>query len=162
MANFDPLAAVSAWTGPLRAHQDFICPDGSRIEVKTIHPEDTELKINGIGQLDGGGDPLTLVVVRLAETAPGAPDAITAISLVSAIATTLTGEPQARSEFDSRLAAAGWHDHPDHAKVAGRVIAIERHCVDGNFPRLVRANVHEAVGDADYTVIIPPLRHQHT
>lgn len=157
MPTMTPLAAVSAWTGPLRAHQDFICPDGNRIEVKTIHPNDTEVKINGLSQLDGEGDALTLVVIRLAETVPDAPEAITAPTLVTSITTNISGEPLARSEFDSRLAAAGWHEHPDHAKVAGRVVAIERHNVGGSFPRLTRATVPASVTDADYTIIIPPV-----
>lgn len=149
------LDAVRSWKGPLGAHQDFVRPDGSRIEVKAVHPDQCDVRISSLAQLDGEGDPLTLAVVRLADTTPGAPGTLTAPELVAAIKTELDHEPFARTEFDSLLAAFGWHHHPDHDRVAGRLLRIDWHDVDESFPRVTRSDVPAGVVDAVYTVVLP-------
>jgi hypothetical protein len=67
----------------------------------------------------------------------------------------LASEPLALNEFDSRLAAAGWHEHADHDRFAVRLVGIERHAVDSAFPRLIRAGVPGGVLEADYEIALP-------
>jgi hypothetical protein len=74
----EPDEAVSAWTGPLGTSQDFRLPDGRKLEVKAVERQADRVQINGLDQLDGGNDPLQLVVVRLEDTGIDAEGAITA------------------------------------------------------------------------------------
>jgi hypothetical protein len=147
--------AVTAWTGPLGTAQDFRLPSGQRIETKAVRGDSTSCQIHGLDQLDAGPDPLVLAVVRLDETGADADGAITATSLIIALRNRLANDPAALNEFDSRLAAAGWHEHPDHDNFVVRVIAIEHFPVADTFPRLVRADVPHGVLDAVYEIALP-------
>jgi len=147
--------AVKAWIGPDGADQDFHLPTGLRIEVKAAWADQDTVNINGLDQLDGQGDPIELVIVRLAETGRSAPDALTAPMLVASLRETLALHPAASSEFESLLAALGWHEHPSHHDVVVRFLGAERHVVDDTFPRLVRDNVPDGVTGARYFVLLP-------
>lgn len=151
------LGAVSSWTGPLGSAQDFQLPSGRRIEVKTLRPETTSVRINGLEQLDPSSDPLTLAIVRLADAGPEAAGSLTAPQIIERLKRLLAQDPTALNEFDSRLAAVGWQDHPDHGSRAFRFVAIERHPVGPGFPRLTRRTVPPGVDDADYTITPPAL-----
>jgi Putative PD-(D/E)XK family member, (DUF4420) len=86
---------VAAWTGPLGMAQDFRLPSGQRIEVKAADRDADRVLVNGLGQLDGGGDPLQLVVVRLEDTGRDAPDALTVPLLIGRLRARLTDSPSA-------------------------------------------------------------------
>lgn len=101
--------AVSSWTGPLGAPQDFLLPSGQRIEVKAVRPDRRSVQINGLSQLDAGTEPMTLVVVRLADAGAESSATLTAPELIDRLRRRLSAEPHALNEFESRLAAAGWH-----------------------------------------------------
>jgi hypothetical protein len=148
--------ALMAWNGPLGAAQDFTLPTGQRIEVKAIRGESTSCQIDGLDQLDAASDPLTLTVVRMDQTGAHAEGAITATGLIDRLRYRLAEEPTALNEFESRLAAAGWHDHPDHRNFAILVVGIEHHAVDGDFPRLTRSLVPQGVLEAKYEITLPP------
>ncbi len=150
--------AVSSWIGPLGAAQDFLLPSGQRIEVKAVRPDARTVQINGLSQLDPGTDPMTLVVVRLADTGAEMPDALTAPIIIDRLRHRLSEEPQALNEFESRLAAVGWHEHASHANIAVSVQAIDQHAVDSDFPRLTPTTVSRGVVEAEYTITLPPLR----
>jgi Putative PD-(D/E)XK family member, (DUF4420) len=147
--------AITAWTGPLGTAQDFRLPSGQRIETKAVRSDSTSCQINGLDQLDAGPDPLVLAVVRLDETGTGAQGAITAPGLINTLRDRIGSDPAALNEFDSRLAAAGWHEHPDHENFVVRVIGIEHFPVADTFPRLVRADVPHGVLDAVYEIALP-------
>ena len=152
------LDAVGSWTGPLGTAQDFLLPSGRRIEVKAVRPEATTVRINGLEQLESSSDPLTLAIVRLADAGAEAEGTVTAPRIIERLRGHLAQDPAALNEFDSRLAAAGWRQHPDHDSVAVRVVAIERHPVGSDFPRLTRRTVPAGVDDADYTITPPAVR----
>jgi hypothetical protein len=147
--------AVSSWNGPFGAPQDFTLPTGQRIEVKALPRNASSCRINGLGQLDPGSDQLVLAVVRLDQTGVGADGAITATRLINRLRDRLASEPFTLNEFDSRLVAAGWHEHPDHERFAVRLLNIERYAVDSAFPRLTRATVPDKVLEADYEIALP-------
>lgn len=150
-----PAEAVGAWRGPLGAPQDFVLPDGSRIEVKTVAPHADHVRVNGLAQLDAGGDPLTLVVVRGEGAPPDARGAISAPALIVELHSLLAAEPETLAAFEAALSGLGWHEHPSHDAVALRVVAIEDHEVGPAFPLLTRATVPAGVLDADYMIILP-------
>jgi len=147
-----PSEAVHSWNGPLGSPQDFMLPDGWRIEVKTVRPDGDTVRINGIGQLDPGTDQLELRVIRLADVSPEAAGAITAPNLIRALKERIECEPLALNELESRLAAAGWHDHPRHEDFAVRVAGAHRYRVAEGFPRVIQANVAVGVDDVNYLV----------
>lgn len=150
-----PDDALFAWTGPLGTDQDFRLPDGSKIEVKAIDRDGHHVIINGLGQLDGGGDPLQLPVVRLEDTGRDANDAITASRLIARIRTRLADAPSALTTFETLLGFLGWNDSADADAVVVRLHRIDQHEVNDAFPRLISATVPDAVVDASYTIALP-------
>lgn len=150
-----PGAAVPAWRGPLGAPQDFVLPDGRRIEVKTVGPHAEQVRINGLDQLDPRGDPLTLTVVRADAATPDARGATSAPALIGELRALLAAEPEALLAFEAALSGLGWHDHASHDAVALRVLGMEDHEVGPGFPCLTRRTVPAGVLDADYAVALP-------
>jgi hypothetical protein len=148
--------AVGAWRGPFGAPQDFVLPSGERIEVKTVGPLADQATIHGLAQLDGAGDPLSLMVVRAEDVPPTAPGAVSAPALIKEMRELLAAEPEAQAEFDSAFVCIGWHDHPAHGNLALRVSGMEMHGVGPDFPHLTRANVPGGVLEADYLIALPP------
>lgn len=155
-----PEEAVRAWKGPFGAPQDFIKPDGRRIEVKTTRAHAGQVRINGLHQLDGCGDPLALYVVRTEDSSPDAPRAMTAPRLIAHLLQLLEAEPQAVDAFEAALRALCWHDHQSHSDVALRLLSIERHDVGDGFPKLTKADVPSDLLDADYVIALPGRRAQ--
>lgn len=150
-----PLQSVASWRGPAGAPQDFILPDGARLEVKTIRAHADEVSITNLDQLDGLGDSLTLVAVRVENSQPGAASAVTAPGLISALRLVLTGHPQAERLFDIALGQLRWHDHPSHQGLALRLMAIEPYPVGPAFPKLIRDSVPTGIVEASYRVLLP-------
>ena len=64
LPEFGPEEAVQSWTGPLGTDQDFRLSSALKIEVKAVDRQADRVRINGLGQLDAGADPLELAVVR--------------------------------------------------------------------------------------------------
>jgi Putative PD-(D/E)XK family member, (DUF4420) len=151
-----PDQAVSAWTGPLGTSQDFRLPDGRKLEVKTLDRNADRVQINGLTQLDGGGDPLQLVVVRLEDTGIDAEGAITAARLVEQLRGRLGQAASALQTFEMLLRFVGWDDAVDADSVVVRLERIDRYDVDEGFPRLTAATVPAAVTDATYKIVLPP------
>ena len=146
--------AVSAWTGPLGMAQDFRLPSGQRIEVKAVDRDADEVLIHGLSQLDGGGDPLQLAVVRLEDTGRDAPDSLTVPLLVERLRTRLADSPAALRSFDSLLRFTGWDEADEGKQVIVRLIRIDEHQVDAAFPRLTPKTVPTGVVDATYKIAL--------
>ncbi len=147
--------AVSAWTGPLGMAQDFRLPSGQRIEVKAVDRDADRVLVNGLGQLDGGRDPLQLVVVRLEDTGINAPDALTVPLLIGRLRTRLADSPSALRSFNSLLRFVGWDDADEGSPVIVRLVRIDEYEVDGAFPRLTTGTVPPGVVDATYKIVLP-------
>ena len=147
--------AIDSWTGPLGTPQDFTLPDGSRTEVKAARRRARTVRINGLAQLDSGGDPLELVVVRIEDTGNEAPAAVTARRLIDRVSRRLSSDPEATNGFQLLLSFAGWHEHPRHDALVVRVTSIDRYQVGPGFPRLTSTTVPAGVQDATYTIMLP-------
>jgi hypothetical protein len=150
-----PDEAVYAWTGPLRTAQDFRLPSGQRIEVKAVDRDADEVTINGLSQLDGGGDPIQLAVVRLEDTGRDAPDALTLSLLVGRLRTRLADSPSALQVFNSMLRFVGWDDADEGSRVVVRLVRIDEHEVNALFPRLIPGTVPPGVVEATYRITLP-------
>lgn len=155
-----PDQAVSAWIGPLGASQDFRLPDGTKLEVKAVDRHAESVQINGLEQLDDGGDPLRLVIVKLEDTGTEADDALTARQLVARLRTRLENAPAALRAFDVLLGFAGWVDTEDTDAVVVRLDRFEHHDISDNFPRLTVAKVPSGVIEATYKIRLPVVVRQ--
>jgi len=144
--------AMRAWRGPFKAPQDFLLPDGNRIEVKAIDRNADAVTINGLTQLDPGTDHLKLAVVRLHVTGPSAEHAVTAPKLIARIRAFLAAHAEATTIFEAALAQLGWHHDPSHDELAVRILAIEAYVVGDEFPRLTYQNVPLGIDDVTYRV----------
>jgi hypothetical protein len=160
LAEMTPDQAVSAWIGPLGASQDFRLPDGIKLEVKAVDRYAESVRINGLEQLDGGGDPLRLVIVRLEDTGADAEGALTARRLVARVRTRLENAPGALRAFDLLLGFAGWVDTADTDSVVVRLDRLEHHEVTDDFPRLTVAEVPSGVIEATYEIQLPVVVRQ--
>jgi len=150
-----PDQAVSSWTGPMGTSQDFRLPDGRKLEVKALDRSGNQVQINGLDQLDSGGDPLQLVIVRLEDTGLEAAGAITAARLVERLRDQLSQAPNAVQKFETLLRFVGWDEAADSQAVVVRLNRIERYEVDEAFPRLTPATVPGAVIEATYKIVLP-------
>lgn len=147
--------ALHAWTGPAGASHDFLLPDGSRAEVKTVAWQAATARINGLAQLDTSAGPIMLVVVRTQHVGPEARDHVTAPLLVARLRAVLGSCPDAIDRFDDALLAAGWHEHPSHDEVRLRVVRIDAHAVGDNLPRLTADLVPAGVSEVAYDTLLP-------
>jgi hypothetical protein len=152
---FPAVDAIRSWRGPSGAPQDFLFPDGSRTEVKTVGHLADQVRINGLAQLDASAGHLTLAVVRAAPTGPGDPHAVSAPALVALVREQLGDDVDALDAFEAALRQVGWHEHTSHADLVLRIMGIDEHLVNETFPRLSPANVPEGVMDADYIIALP-------
>jgi Putative PD-(D/E)XK family member, (DUF4420) len=151
-----PDQAISAWIGPLGASQDFRLPDGRKLEVKAIDRHANRVQINGLDQLDSGGDPLELIVLRLEETGSDAEGAVTPARLIEQLRAQLGQAPAALQTFETLLHFVGWEDGDDSEAVAVRLERVDRYEVDERFPRLTPATVPAAIAEATYNIVLPP------
>lgn len=150
-----PDQAVAAWTGPLGTSQDFRLRDGRKLEVKAVGLHADEVQINGLDQLDSGGDPLELLVVRLEDTGVDAEGATTAPRLIEELRISLNQAPNALQTFELLLRFAGWDDAIGGPSVAVRMHRIDRYEVDEGFPHLTAATVPSAIVEASYKLVLP-------
>jgi hypothetical protein len=151
-----PDEAVSSWTGPLGTPHDFQLASGLKLEVKAVSYDADRVLINGLGQLDGGGDPLELGVVRIENTGRDAAGAVTASRQVSLVRALLAETPSALQSFNTLLRFVGWDDTDDTGAVCVRLARIDWHKVTSAFPRLTVATAPPGVVDASYVIVLPP------
>ncbi len=157
LTSLGPDQAIAAWIGPLGADQDFRLPNGWKLEVKAVDRLANQVQINGLEQLDGGSDPLQLVVVRLEDTGIDAEGAVTATRLIERLRSSLSSAPAALETFEMLLRFVGWDDSANTDSVVVRLERIDRYDVDVDFPRLTVTNVPPAITQATYKIALPPL-----
>lgn len=155
-AGVQPATALTAWVGPLEAHQDFQRP-AVAIEVKATSTKQPQaVTISSERQLDSTGIPrLILVHVSLDERKQGA-----GLSLPEMIlqVRTLLG-PALESAFDGLVTSYGWL--PGHESRYQSPVYAERSVeafdvIDG-FPRLVEGDCPPGLGDVRYVIQLGAL-----
>ena len=150
-----PEAAVSAWTGPLKANQDFQRP-AVAIEVKVTTGQNPQgFMVANERELD----PIavgTLVVAHLSldERLGGTGSSIS--NLVDDLRARLTGHPVALAAFDSKLARVGYLDIHRAMYLEPRYEprALKHLHVRNGFPRITEADLRAGVGAVRYTVAL--------
>lgn len=161
-AGADATASIRAWTGPLRAHQDFQFPTVA-IEVKTTAAKQPQtLVITSERELDDTGvDALFLAHLSFDERRGGAGSSLR--SLIEGI-TARVGGLDIASELRAKLQAVGYLSvHEAHyAEPRYELRAARSYRVEGDFPRIVEGQLRNGVGDVKYrlsTAACVPFEH---
>ena len=143
-------AAVEAWLGPERSHQDFIFGN-TAVEIKSLSgTERSTVRISSEDQLESLNDELFLRIYRLSSL----PDVTRAQSLneiVAAVQTRLA-EAEAVEAFDRKLVAHGYAPLPDYDGPRFVVSDVHSYCVSDRFPRLMRSQLPTGIGRVAYDI----------
>lgn len=150
------LATIDAWTGADMRQQDFIF-DNTAVEVKSLHGRDRNaVRISSEDQLATVVDDLFLVTHRLT-VAAGTPGATSLNSLVELIEMEL-GDGDALELFSQKLADFGYvpvaaYDTPEFVVADRRTYRVE-----GDFPRLVRAELPSGIARVSYEIELEAMK----
>lgn len=143
-------AAVEAWLGPERSHQDFIFGN-TAIEIKSLSgKERNTVRISSEDQLESLNDTLFLRIYRLSNLT----DATGARSL-NEIVTTVHArldEADAIEELDRKLAAHGYAPLPDYDQPRFVVSEVHSYRIGDRFPRLMRSQLPEGIASVAYDI----------
>jgi hypothetical protein len=148
-------AAIASWQGPFGASHDFLLPDGSRAETKTIAWQADDVRISNLAQLDLEAGPITLAVVRVQLVDTTADGAVTAPRLIAKLREALSPGINAARGFEDGLIAFGWHEHPQHDELAVRIVRIDAYQIEDSFPRLTAPMMPTGVSGVTYDALLP-------
>lgn len=153
-SELDPVAIVSAWTGPSGAAQDFQF-QGQNIEVKATGEASPRLvRISSEFQLDTTDAPVTLSICHL----PLTDDPAIGLSLnqtVARISDSLSRN--ARQAFDNRLAIARYVDIPDYDTPLFEHTSTDHFEVREGFPSLARNTLPASISGVKYELNITQI-----
>ena len=143
-------AAVEAWLGPERSHQDFIFGN-TAVEVKSLSGgERSSIRISSEDQLESLNDALFLRVYRLSSLADAA-GARSLNEIVAAVQARL-GEADAVEAFDRKLVAHGYAPLPDYDEPRFVVSDVRSYRVGDGFPRLMRSQLPTGIANVAYDI----------
>lgn len=143
-------AAVEAWLGPERSHQDFIFGN-TAVEVKSLSgTERSTVRISSEDQLESLNDALFLRIYRLSNLT----DAIGACSLneIVSVAQAQLDEADAVEAFDRKLVAHGYAPLPDYDAPRFVVSDVRSYRVSEGFPRLMRSQLPAGIASVAYDI----------
>lgn len=143
-------AAVEAWLGPERSHQDFIFGN-TAIEIKSLSgKEKNTVRISSEDQLESLNDTLFLRIYRLSNLT----DATGARSLNEIVTTAHArlDEADAIEELDRKLAAHGYAPLPDYDQPRFVVSEVHSYRIGDRFPRLMRSQLPEGIASVAYDI----------
>lgn len=147
---------VDGWTGADMRQQDFIF-DNTAVEVKSLHGRDRNtVRISSEDQLATVVDDLFLVIHRLTVAA----DTVGAVSL-NALVELVEGElgdADVLEQFSQKLADFGYlpitaYDTPEFV-----VTDRQTYRVEGDFPRLVRAELPSGIARVSYEIELEAMK----
>ncbi|WP_231502056.1 PD-(D/E)XK motif protein [Herbaspirillum sp. RV1423] len=148
-------AAVEAWLGPERSHQDFIFGN-TAVEIKSLSgAERSTVRISSEDQLESLNDALFLRIYRLSSLT----DATGACSLneiVTSVHARLS-EAGAVEAFDRKLVAYGYAPLPDYDQPRFVVSNVRSYRVGNGFPRLMRSQLPTGIASVAYDIRLETL-----
>jgi hypothetical protein len=145
-------AAVEAWLGPERAHQDFIFGN-TAVEIKALSgAERNSVRISSEDQLESLNDALFLRIYRLSDldAASGAQSLNQLVSLIMG----RLDEAQAIESFEQKLVARGYAPIPEYDAPLLVVSEVRSYRVGDGFPRLVRSGMPRGVMNVAYDLAL--------
>lgn len=142
--------AVEAWKGPEKSHQDFIYGN-TAVEIKSLSgAERSTVRISSEDQLESLNDSLFLRIYRLSSM-PDSPSARSLNRVIEEVQNQLDSA-EAVEDFERKLVAHSYAPLPEYDEPLFVVSGIQTYKVEGEFPRLVRSGIPEAVGRVGYDI----------
>lgn len=149
---------VKCWTGAKGTQQDFQFQNFA-VEVKTTATKQHQkLAISSERQLDDTGTG-TLILLHLSldarqERGESLPDIVASLRLI------LENDPIAKEELEILLFEVGYLDiHiPYYEKIGYTLREVNYFKVEGDFPRIVEADLRNGVGDVRYSISVAECR----
>lgn len=143
-------AAVEAWLGPEKSHQDFIFAN-TAVEIKSLSgTERSMVRISSEDQLEALNDALFLRIYRLSNL-PEASGARSLNAIVSELQAGL-GESEAVEAFDRKLVAHGYAPLPEYDEPRFVVSDVTSYQVEQEFPRLIRSQLPTGIDKIAYDI----------
>lgn len=149
--NFGDKDALDAWRGPLLGHKDFEIND-TWFEIKTINNGAERITISSLEQLESDIDG-HLITVRLEETSSLNRRAVSLNRIASQIWESLD-DPETYDIFSARLDNAGYRYEPEYDDYNYLICGKDIYTVADSFPRLRRKDINNAIGNAQYTIML--------
>ena len=143
-------AAVEAWLGPERSHQDFIFGN-TAVEIKSLSgTERSSIRISSEDQLESLNDALFLRIYRLSSLA----DAEGACSLNEIVAAVQSrfDDAGAVEVFDRKLISHGYAPLPDYDEPRFVVSDVCSYRVGDGFPCLIRSQLPAGIANVAYDI----------
>jgi hypothetical protein len=141
---YGAIDAINGWNGPRGAPQDFQLGSGL-VEVKAILPGIHSVSISSAEQLENGASPLQLAVVSLHPSKE-----LSLPGLIENIRQELEGSLGGLSEFELRLAEAGYADRPEYERIRFSVDQIRFYLVSEGFPRIMSSQIPSGISRLTY------------
>ena len=141
---FGDAIAIQGWNGPLEAPHDFQLGEGL-VEVKTILPGAHSVSIASADQLESGSIPLQLAVI-VTDISRG----VSVPELVETIRRGVEGSPIAATEFELRLAEAGYTNRDEYASLHFTALEIRYYPVGPEFPRITTSLLPPGISRVTY------------
>lgn len=140
--------AIESWMGPEKYHKDFSISD-FWYEVKAIGSGKHEVNISSLEQLDSS-DNGYLAVYQLEKMSP----AYDGIKLSQLVASLMGGiqTVEDKEAFMSKLSLYDYDMSSDYDDCVYAISDFSIYLVDGEFPRLSRKDMPEAIGDVQYSI----------
>ncbi len=149
-------SAVSGWVGPLKADRDF---EYASIwyEVKSTSRSRDAITISSYDQLDTDA-PGELLVCRVEKTSREAHESVSLNKIVDQLRQLIRGNEYAASVFNNRLLLYGYDAEDERADQPYTLCGIERYLVSGEFPRIRRSLLPNAICDGIYSINLAAIQ----
>jgi hypothetical protein len=143
-------AAVDAWLGPEKSHQDFIFGN-TAVEIKSLSgTERSTVRISSEDQLESLNEELFLRIYRLSSLSDAA-GTRSLNDIVAAVQALLT-EAEAVEAFDRKLIAHGYAPLPEYDQPRFVVSDTHSYSVVEGFPRLMRSQLPTGIDRVSYDI----------
>ena len=146
-----PTVAVESWVGPFDAPQDFLFPNGSAAEIKSVRPGANQIRISSEFQLDFVGD-LTLAVYSLESLEQHVSDGESLRELIERLEESLIPADVLQG-FEDRLSAIGLKKQSKDGDRRFKVHGMEFFAAgDAGFPAIKASNIDIGVRRVEYSI----------
>lgn len=143
-------AAVEAWLGPERSHQDFIFGN-TAVEIKSLSgTERSSVRISSEDQLESLNDRLFLRIYRLSSGSAG-PQVLSLNGMVARVQG-LIADPDAADAFERRLVTHGYAPLPEYDEPGFVVSETTTYDVRDGFPRMTRSGLPDGIMKIGYEI----------
>lgn len=149
---------VQCWTGPRGTQQDFQFPSCA-VESKTsVAKQHQKLAIASERQLDDIGTGKLILLHLSLDTRQGRGESLP--DIIASVRSLVEKDPLAKGEFETLLFEVGYLDihTPRYEQIGYTQREIIYFKVEGNFPRIVEADLRDGVGDVRYTISVAECR----